>query len=338
MQSIDEKQNNTVLEVQDLQTHFFTGEGVGRAVDGVSFHVKRGETLGLVGESGCGKSVTSLSILRLIPNPPGRIVSGAIRYNGTDLLQAPEKEMRSIRGNHISMIFQEPMTALNPVFTVGNQIAEVFRIHRKMKRREAFDAAVEMMDKVRIPAPRKRASEYPHELSGGMRQRITIAMALACDPDVLIADEPTTALDVTVQAQILALMNDLQERTGAAIILITHDLGVIAEVADRVAVMYAGKIVEEAPVEQIFSDPLHPYTRGLLRSIPQTAESTQSRLNVIPGVVPSSAHFPDGCRFHPRCDERFDRCDKGDCPAVSLDDGRTVRCFLYDEQHAPANA
>lgn len=330
--------NEILLEIQDLQTHFFTGEGVGRAVDGVSFHVKRGETLGLVGESGCGKSVTSLSILRLVPNPPGRIVSGRIVFKGQDLLQLPEKQMRAIRGNQISMIFQEPMTALNPVFTVGEQIAEVYRIHRRMTRRDALDAAVAMMDKVRIPAPRERAREYPHELSGGMRQRIMIAMALACDPDLLIADEPTTALDVTVQAQILALMDDLRERTGAAIILITHDLGVIAEVADRVAVMYAGKIVEEAPVEKIFSDPLHPYTRGLLRSIPQMAESTQSRLNVIPGVVPNPAHFPDGCRFHPRCQDRFEPCDQQECPAHTVEEGRTVRCFLYGEKTATSKS
>lgn len=327
--------NEILLEIRDLRTHFFTGEGVGRAVDGVSFFVRRGETLGLVGESGCGKSVTSLSILRLVPNPPGRIVSGSILFKGRDLLSLSEREIRAIRGNQISMIFQEPMTALNPVFTVGDQIAEVFRIHRKMKKREAFDAAVEMMEKVRIPAPRQRALEYPHQLSGGMRQRIMIAMALACDPDLLIADEPTTALDVTVQAQILALMDDLQDRTGAAIILITHDLGVIAETADRVAVMYAGQIVEEAPVERIFSDPLHPYTRGLLHSSPQTATASQARLNVIPGIVPSPAHYPPGCRFHPRCSERFEPCDQRDCMACSLEDGRMVRCFLYEREPAP---
>ncbi len=326
---------DTILEIKDLHTHFFTAEGVGRAVDGVSFHVNRGETLGLVGESGCGKSVTSLSILRLIPNPPGRIVSGNIIFNQQDLLQLSEKEMRSIRGNKISMIFQEPMTALNPVFTVGEQIAEVFRIHRKMKRREAFDSAVEMMDKVRIAAPRARAKEYPHQLSGGMRQRIMIAMALACDPDLLIADEPTTALDVTVQAQILALMDDLQQRTGAAILLITHDLGVIAETADRVAVMYAGQVVEQAPVKQIFSDPLHPYTRGLLRSIPRTTHADQTRLNVIPGTVPSAAHYPSGCRFNPRCSERLDICDKQECASETTNDNRDIRCFLYQKEDAP---
>lgn len=323
--------NEILLDVQDLHTYFYTVEGIGRAVDGVSFHVKRGETLGLVGESGCGKSITSLSILRLIPNPPGKIVSGRIWFKGEDLLQYSEKQMRAVRGNQISMIFQEPMTALNPVFTVGEQIAEVYRIHRQMSRREAFDAAVEMMEKVRIPAAPQRAREYPHQLSGGMRQRIMIAMALACDPDLLIADEPTTALDVTVQAQILALMDDLQQRTGASIILITHDLGVIAEAADRVAVMYAGQVVEQAPVEQIFSDPLHPYTRGLLRSIPQMTDEGRERLHVIRGNVPSPKNFPPGCRFHPRCPERFEPCDKRDCPTYTLPDGRDVRCFLYDE-------
>ncbi|MGC9327099.1 MAG: ABC transporter ATP-binding protein [Candidatus Hinthialibacter sp.] len=326
--------DEVLLEINNLRTHFFTSEGVGRAVDGVSLQIRRGETLGLVGESGCGKSVASLSILRLLPTPPGRIVSGSIRFDNRDLLSLSEKEMRSIRGRRISMIFQEPMTALNPVFTVGEQIAEAFRIHKKMKRREAWEAAVDMMDKVRIPAPRQRAREFPHELSGGMRQRIMIAMALACDPDLLIADEPTTALDVTVQAQILALMKDLQERTGAAVLLITHDLGVIAETAGRVAVMYAGQIVEEAPVAQIFSDPLHPYTRGLLRAIPQNASSSQARLPVIPGVVPNSTHYPAGCRFHPRCSERFDPCDRVECPNVPIEDGRTVRCHLY--QHSPA--
>ncbi len=323
--------DSPLLDIQNLHTHFFTAEGVGRAVDGVSFHVNQGETLGLVGESGCGKSMTSLSILRLIPSPPGRITGGKILFKGRDLLQLPERDMRAIRGNEISMILQEPMTALNPVFTVGEQIAEVFRIHRRMKRREAFEAAVEMMEKVRIPAAPQRAREYPHQLSGGMRQRIMIAMALACDPDLLIADEPTTALDVTVQAQILALMEDLKERTGASIILITHDLGVIAEVAARVAVMYAGQIVEEGTVEQIFSDPLHPYTRGLLRSIPSMSRDTQSKLHVIPGTVPNPLRFPSGCRFHPRCESRFEPCDQSECPA-SVIGGRVVRCFLYDEE------
>jgi len=328
----DEISQSFLLDVQNLHTYFFTAEGVGKAVDGVSLQVRRGETLGLVGESGCGKSMTSLSILRLVP-APGRIVEGKILFKGRDLLKLPEKELRKIRGEQISMIFQEPMTALNPVFSVGEQIAEVFRIHRRMNRREAFDAAVEMMEKARIPAARQRAREFPHQLSGGMRQRIMIAMALACDPDLLVADESTTALDVTVQAQILALMDDLKRRTDASVILITHDLGVIAETADRVAVMYAGRIVEEASVEQIFSDPLHPYTRGLLRSIPCMTDDSQRRLNAIPGSAPSSAHYPAGCRFHPRCEHCFAPCRQGDCGAISLPDGRCVRCYLYEEKY-----
>ncbi len=333
-----ETENDLLLDVRDLQTHFFTADGIGRAVDGVSFQVRRGETLGLAGESGCGKSMTSLSILRLIPSPPGRIVSGEIFFKGQNLLKLSEREMRRVRGNQISMIFQEPMTALNPVFSVGEQIAEVFRIHRHMNHRDAFDAAVEMMEKVRIPAARRRAVEYPHQLSGGMRQRIVIAMALACDPDLLIADEPTTALDVTVQAQILALMEDLKERTNAAIILITHDLGVIAETADRAAVMYAGQIVEESPIEQLFADPLHPYTRGLLRSIPKMTERSNKKLNVIPGTVPSPTHFPTGCRFHPRCAERFAPCNTRECESIKMADGRTARCFLYSEKNTEQKA
>ena len=291
--------DNILLDIQDLHTTFHTLEGIGKAVDGVSFQVHKGETLGLVGESGCGKSVTSLSILRLIASPPGKIESGKILFKGQDLLTLSEKEMRKIRGNQISLIFQEPMTALNPVFTAGEQIAEVFRIHRSMNRREAFDAAVEMMEKVRIPAARERAGEYPHQLSGGMRQRVMIAMGLACDPDLLIADEPTTALDVTVQAQILALMEDLKERTGASIILITHDLGVIAETADRVAVMYAGQIVEEASAKQIFADPKHPYTMGLLKSIPRMTERSNQKLAVIPARFQARFISPAVAAFTP---------------------------------------
>ncbi|MEW6235441.1 MAG: ABC transporter ATP-binding protein [Candidatus Omnitrophota bacterium] len=335
---MDANSQSFLLDIQNLHTYLFSPEGVGKAVDSVCLQVRRGETLGLVGESGCGKSMTSLSILRLIPSPPGRIVAGQILFKGRDLLKLPERELRKIRGEQISMIFQEPMTALNPVFSVGEQIAETFRIHRRMSRREAFEAAVEMMEKARIPAARQRAREFPHQLSGGMRQRIMIAMALACDPDLLIADEPTTALDVTVQAQILALMEDLKQRTGASVLLITHDLGVIAETADRVAVMYAGRIVEEAPVEQIFTDPLHPYTRGLLRSMPRMTDGAQQRLNAIPGSVPSPAHFPEGCRFHPRCEHRFAPCGQGDCGALSLPDGRRVRCYLYDEKYRASSA
>jgi len=322
--------NPILLDIQNLHTFLYTAEGTGKAVDGVSLQIHKGETLGLVGESGCGKSMTSLSILRLVPNPPGRIVSGSIVFQGKNLLSLSEPEMRKIRGNRIAMIFQEPMTALNPVFTVGEQIAEVFRIHKSMSRKEAWDASVGMMEKVRIPAASQRAREYPHQLSGGMRQRIMIAMALACDPVLLIADEPTTALDVTVQAQILALMDDLKERINTAILLITHDLGVIAKAADRVAVMYAGQIVEEAPVRQIFSDPLHPYTRGLLRAIPRMNQPAQEKLNVIPGMVPSPTKFPSGCRFHPRCPECFKPCESTECETLSLHDKRKVRCFLHD--------
>jgi len=333
-----EKTSRFLLDVRDLHTYFYTSDGVCRAVDGVTFGVRRGETLGLVGESGCGKSVTALSILRLIPSPPGRIVNGQIFFRGNDLLTLSEREMRKIRGNAISLIFQEPMTALNPVFTVGDQIAEVFRIHRKMSCHEAFEAAVEMMEKVRIPEPRRRANEYPHQLSGGMRQRVMIAMALACSPDLLIADEPTTALDVTVQAQILALMEDLKKRMDAGIILITHDLGVIAEVADRVAVMYAGKIVEEAPVHPIFADPLHPYTRGLLRSIPRLDAQPGEPLHVIEGAVPSPLRYPPGCRFHPRCELRMECCSQIEPELRTLEDGRQVRCLLYEPQRVAAAA
>ena len=328
---------NHLLDIVDLHTFFYTNEGVSRAVDGVSLRVERGETLGLVGESGCGKSVTSLSILRLVPSPPGRIVNGEIRFKDRDLLALPERAMRRVRGNEISLIFQEPMTALNPVFTVGDQISEVYRIHRQMNRRDSMEAAIEMMGKVRIPEPAQRAREYPHQLSGGMRQRVMIAMALACDPDLLIADEPTTALDVTVQAQILALMEDLKRRMDAAIVLITHDLGVIAEVADRVAVMYAGKIVEEASVQQLFSDPLHPYTRGLLKSIPRLDAPPEQDLKVIRGIVPNPISYPTGCRFHPRCDYRMEQCSKVDPELYGMTDGRCVRCLLYESENALSN-
>ncbi len=321
---------DTLLNIENLHTYFYTSEGTSRVVDGVTLQLQSGETLGLVGESGCGKSVTSLSILRLIPSPPGRIVSGKLMFKDKNLLDMTDQEMRKIRGNQISLIFQDPMTSLNPVFTVGEQIAEVFRVHRKMNRRQAFDASVEMMEKVRIPAARQRAREYPHQLSGGMRQRVIIAMALTCDPDLLIADEPTTALDVTVQAQILALIDDLKQRMNTSVILITHDLGVIAEVADRVAVMYAGQIVEEANVEQIFTNPLHPYTQGLLRCIPNLSDEEQNKLNVIHGMVPTPANFPPACRFHPRCDQRFEPCDQRKCGMFELEGGRRVRCFLYE--------
>lgn len=321
-----------LLTVTGLTARLHTEQGMGNVVDGISFSIQKGETLGLVGESGCGKSMTSLSLLRLTPEPAVKIISGNITFQDQDLLKLNESEMRKIRGNRIAMIFQEPMTALNPVFTVGEQIAEVIRLHKQLNRRDAWDGAVEMMERVKIPAAAQRALEYPHQLSGGMRQRIVIAMALACDPDLLIADEPTTALDVTVQAQILALMKELQERQGTAILLITHDLGVIAETADRVAVMYAGQIVEEAPVKELFANPMHPYTKGLLNAIPRFDDVNSDRLHVIPGNVPVPSKFPQGCRFHPRCSERFEPCDSQTCNVIQPNDDHSVQCHLYSNE------
>jgi len=292
-----------MLEVENLQTHFRTPDGINRAVDGVSFHVEAGETLAIVGESGCGKSVTAMSILRLIPEPPGKM-AGAIRFNGKNLLEVSEPAMRDIRGNEISMIFQEPMTSLNPVLTVGRQIGETLRLHQGMSTQQAEDRAVEMLKLVGIPEAERRVKEYPHQLSGGMRQRVMIAIALACNPKLLIADEPTTALDVTIQAQILDLMRDLKHRVGAAIVLITHDLGVVAEVAERVVVMYAGRKVEEAKVGPLFRNPRHPYTQGLLGSVPKLGSSlngTETRLQEIPGLVPSLKKKLEGCVFASRC-------------------------------------
>lgn len=319
--------HDPLLEVRELKTHFFTSEGVSRAVDGVSFRIGKGRTLGLVGESGCGKSVTSMSILRLIPSPPGRIVGGEIVFKGRDLLTLPEKEMRAVRGNQISMIFQEPMTSLNPVFTIGDQVAEVFRVHRRLSRREAMEEAARMLDLVRIPAARNRLRDYPHQMSGGMRQRVMIAMALACNPDLLIADEPTTALDVTVQAQILELMEGLKSRFGSSILMITHDLGVIAEISDEVAIMYAGLIVEQAAARDLFRRPLHPYTQGLLRSIPRRDELRGgTTLEPIPGAVPNPTRFPSGCRFRPRCAYADERCAAEAPDLVDLETGHRVRC------------
>jgi peptide/nickel transport system ATP-binding protein len=301
-----------LLEVDGLQTHFFTRDGIVRAVDGVSFSVAPGETLAVVGESGCGKSVTSLSILRLIASPPGRIVGGRVVFEGRNLLALNEDEMRAVRGDAISMIFQEPMTSLNPALTVGRQIAESLVLHRGLSQRDAMAKAVEMLRKVRMPEPERRVRQYPHELSGGMRQRVMIAMALACGPKLLIADEPTTALDVTIQAQILELMRELARETGAAIILITHDLGVVAEMAQRVVVMYAGRKVEEAPVAELFARPRHPYTRGLLGSMPHLGDSVRAehgrRLVEIPGMVPSLKDEQPGCLFAPRCPNAVARC------------------------------
>jgi len=303
-----------VLEVAGLQTYFFTRDGVVKAVDDVSFSLGRGETLAVVGESGCGKSITALSIMRLVPDPPGRIVGGTVRLGGRDLLKLDAAAMRAVRGNEISMIFQEPMTSLNPVLTIGEQIAEAIRLHQDLAPSAVAEKAVEMLRRVRIPEPAQRAGEYPHQLSGGMRQRAMIAMALACNPKVLIADEPTTALDVTIQAQILELILQLQQELGTALILITHDLGVVAETAQRVVVMYAGRKVEEASVEDLFALPLHPYTRGLIASIPQLpamrgkAAEDGARLAEIPGSVPALSNLPPGCTFAPRCARADARC------------------------------
>ena len=302
-----------VLEVRDLRTFFYTRDGIVRAVDGVSFELHPGETLGIVGESGCGKSVTAMSILRLLPPPPACVQSGDIRFDGRDLLDLSERAMRDIRGNEISMIFQEPMTSLNPVLTVGRQIAESLALHQGLAARQARERAVEMLDRVHVPEARQRANEYPHQLSGGMRQRVMIAMALACNPKVLIADEPTTALDVTIQAQILDLMLDLNKDFGTAIILITHDLGVVAEMAERVVVMYAGRKVEEAPIKDLFAQPLHPYSLGLMGSVPRLNEAAESegprqRLSEIPGMVPSLREEIVGCAFAPRCAHAVEQC------------------------------
>ncbi|WIM11475.1 ABC transporter ATP-binding protein [Enhydrobacter sp.] len=305
---------SALLEVDDLGTWFYTRQGIVKAVDGVDFKVTSGETLAIVGESGCGKSMTALSLMRLVPEPPGRIVSGSIRLGGRDLLTLGEEEMRKVRGNEISMIFQEPMTSLNPVMTIGKQITEALTLHRSLNRKQAMKRAIEMLDLVRIPEPKQRAKEYPHQLSGGMRQRAMIAMALACNPKVLIADEPTTALDVTIQAQILDLIVDLQREFGAAVLLITHDLGVVAETAHRVIVMYAGRKVEEAEVGELFARPLHPYTSGLMASIPRLdlmrgeGKRNDARLQEIPGIVPPLFALPPGCAFAPRCPKADDLC------------------------------
>ncbi|MDN3565256.1 ABC transporter ATP-binding protein [Paeniroseomonas aquatica] len=327
-----------LLEVENLQTHFRTPDGVNRAVDGVSFEVAAGETLAIVGESGCGKSVTAMSILRLIPEPPGKI-AGAIRFQGKDLLTLSEPEMRDIRGNEISMIFQEPMTSLNPVLNVGRQIGETLRLHQGLSAKDAEAKAVEMLTLVGIPEPGRRVREYPHQLSGGMRQRVMIAIALACNPKLLIADEPTTALDVTIQAQILELMRDLKHRVGAAIVLITHDLGVVAEVAERVVVMYAGKKVEEAPVGQLFRTPRHPYTQGLLGSMPKLGSSltgTETRLAEIPGLVPSLKQKIPGCVFASRCSHATDLCVKV-APALELKaPGHIAACHYATKEGAIA--
>ncbi|HEV7747389.1 MAG TPA: ABC transporter ATP-binding protein [Pyrinomonadaceae bacterium] len=321
-----------LLEVKNLETHFPTRAGLVRAVNGVSFYLDSGELLGLVGESGCGKSITALSVMRLIA-PPGKIVGGEINFDGKNLLKLSDAEMRQIRGDDIAMIFQDPMTSLNPVYTVGEQIAEALRLHRNLSRKAARAAAIEAMREVSIPDPGRRIDDYPHQLSGGMRQRVMIAMALACDPKLLIADEPTTALDVTIQAQILELLNELRRNRELAVLLITHDLGVVAEVADRVAVMYTGRVVEESPVEELFARPKHPYTEGLLRSVPKlssAAVAKAARLETIEGTVPSPTELPPGCHFAPRCPQVMPRCTTEQIPFYELEGDVKVRCVLFD--------
>jgi len=316
-----------LLEVSGLKTEFLTPDGVVRAVDGVDFTLHRGETLGIVGESGCGKSVTSLSVMRLLAKDTSRIAGGKILFEGRDLLTLPEKEVQSLRGNRIAMIFQEPMTSLNPVFKIGNQIVEALRFHLKLGKKEASDKAVELLKRVGIPRPEMIAKEYPHQLSGGMRQRVMIAMAMACNPSVLIADEPTTALDVTIQAQILNLMRKLQEENETAILLITHDLGVVAEMCERVVVMYAGQVVEEALVKDLFKNPQHPYTKGLLKSLPSLA-GKEKRLSSIPGQVPNPLEMPKGCRFAPRCSEWRSHCEGVQPELTLVAPGHQCRCLL----------
>jgi len=324
--------NDNLLEISNLHTHFNTEDGLVKAVDGIDISIRQGETLGLVGESGCGKSVTALSIMRLIKDPPGKIARGAIRLRDTDLLALSASEMRQIRGNRISMIFQEPMTSLNPLFRVGRQIAEAIRIHQKPAGGEADRLAIEMLGKVGIPDPEKRSREYPHQMSGGMRQRVMIAMALSCNPELMIADEPTTALDVSIQAQILDLMNNLKRDFGTAILLITHDLGVIAEMAQTVAVMYAGKIVEYVDVVNLFDNPKHPYTLGLMASIPKIDEPAPENrmLQAIPGVVPSLHRLPVGCYFQERCDQAFEPCHQEMPPLVEVEPGHFLRCWKHE--------
>src|SRR5436190_17426531 len=324
----------TVLEVKNLKTVFFTNSGLFKAVDDLSFTVRRGETLAIVGESGCGKSVTALSVMRLVPDPPGRIVGGSVVLEGTDLLTLDEEKMRAIRGNRISMIFQEPMTSLNPVMRIGDQITEAVRLHRDMNSKDAWKRAVEMLRLVRIPEPERRAREYPHQLSGGMRQRAMIAMALACRPALLIADEPTTALDVTIQAQILALIVDLQKELGTGLILITHDLGVVAQTAQRVIVMYAGKTVAEASVDDLFADPRHPYTRCVMASMPSVplrGANTDARLTEIPGMVPSLTNLPEGCAFAPRCPLAIERCRQEYPPRQDFGGHHRAACWRAAE-------
>jgi len=321
----------TLLSIKNLKTHFYSAGKTVRALDGVSFNIEEGGAFGLVGETGCGKSVTALSILRLIPSPPGKIVGGEIHFKGRNLLNLSEDEIRSIRGKEISMIFQEPMTCLNPVFRIGDQMAEVVMLHQGLQWARAIENAVRMLERVHIPDAPHVARQFPHQLSGGMRQRVMIAMELSCHPSLLIADEPTTALDVTIQAQILQLIREMKKEFHTSILLITHDLGVVAELCDRVAVMYAGSIVEEARVEEIFADAKHPYTRGLWEAIPLVDQEKET-LAVIPGTVPDLSHLPKGCKFHPRCTFRFAPCDQTPPPLFQLSPGHLVSCFLYSKE------
>lgn len=322
-------ESNHLLSVRELKTYFFSSQGITKAVDGVSFYLDEGETIGIVGESGSGKTVTALSILRLIPDPPGRIISGQILFKGIDLLKLKDDRMRQIRGNKISMIFQEPMTSLNPVFTIGDQISEAIILHHGLNKKEAYEKCIEMLKLVRIPSPEKRIHEYPYQLSGGMRQRVMIAMALSCNPRILIADEPTTALDVTIQAQILDLMNRLKEEMGTAIIMITHNLGVIAEMSRRVVVMYSGKVVEQGSVDDIFYNPQHPYTKGLLATIPRIDQDIQpgKKLLEIPGMIPSLYNLPKGCYFNPRCSYAMEICRQKEPELKEIGNGHLCSCW-----------
>ena len=323
-----------LLEVRKLHTSFFTQDGVVHAVDNVSFNVAKGEAVALVGESGCGKSVTAMSIMRLVA-PPGRITGGEVRFKGRDLVTLSEREMRDVRGDDVAMVFQEPMTSLNPVFKIGDQVAEAIRIHKKVSKREAWRMAGDMLELVSISDPIRRLDDYPHQLSGGMRQRVMIAMALSCDPELLIADEPTTALDVTIQAQIMELLASLQQRLGLAILLITHDLGVVAEFCERVIVMYTGRIVEESPVRDLFANPAHPYTRGLMKSLPSVSTGEQTRLPTIKGMVPPITNLPPGCKFNPRCPDVMPICLGNEPARMIVGPGHDARCYLHGDQADP---
>jgi oligopeptide/dipeptide ABC transporter ATP-binding protein len=330
--------NDTILEVRNLKTYFSTDDGIVKAVDDVSFSLAKGETLGIVGESGCGKSVTSLSVMRLIPSPPGRIMAGDILLDGASVLAMNDRELRHLRGGRISMIFQDPMTCLNPFLRISTQLVETLELHQGLGRREAKAKAVEMLRMVGIPNPERRVDAYPHQFSGGMRQRVMIAMALSCNPEVLIADEPTTALDVTIQAQILEIIKELSRKLGTAVILITHDLGVVSGMCDRINVMYAGRVVERGATDVIFADPKHPYTRGLIRSVPRLDRGTRERLYSIQGTPPSLINMPECCPFHPRCEHAMDACRKQYPPVTDFGDGHDAHCWLYGDGSAPPRA